>query len=103
MFCPVHSYDYHNVIAISREYADVTSESLLQVAYIGPLSSNKNEKFIQILNGEYTAKKAHKVCFLKSCHSFQFIAISNSAIINNESVNTAQLISYYITSTLCSL
>lgn len=30
---------------------------------------------------------------LKSCHSFQFIAISNSAIIN-ESVNTAQLISY---------
>ncbi len=30
---------------------------------------------------------------LKSCYSFQFIVISNSAIIN-ESVNTAQLISY---------
>ncbi len=43
--------DYHNVIAISREYADVTSESLLQV-HIGPLSSMKNKTFIQILNGE---------------------------------------------------
>ncbi len=52
MFCPVHSYDYHNVFAISREYADVTSESLLQVRHIGPLSSMKNKTFIQILNGE---------------------------------------------------
>ncbi len=60
MFCPVHSYDYHNVIAISREYADVTSESLLQVRHIGPLSSMKNE-----MDGEYTAKKARKVSFLK--------------------------------------
>ncbi len=64
MFCPVHSYDYHNVIAFSRN-ADVTSESLLQVRHIGPLSSIKNETFIQILNGEYTAKKARKVRFLK--------------------------------------
>ncbi len=40
-------------------------------------------------NRLYTAKKVCK----KSCHSFRFIAISNSAIIN-ESVNTAQLISY---------
>ncbi len=52
IFCPVHSYDYHNVIAISREYVDVTSESLLQVRHIGPLSSMKNKTFIQILNGE---------------------------------------------------
>ncbi len=65
MFCPVHSYDYHNVIAILREYADVTSESLLQVHHISPLSSMKNETFIQILNGEYTAKKARKVRFFK--------------------------------------
>ncbi len=38
-------------------------------------------------------RKRAKCASLKSCHSFQFIAISNSAIIN-ESVNTAQLISY---------
>ncbi len=31
-----------NVIVISREYVDVTSESLLQVRHIGPLSSMKN-------------------------------------------------------------
>ncbi len=35
-------YDYHNVIAICQ-YADVTSESLLQVRHIGPLNSMKNE------------------------------------------------------------
>ncbi len=86
MFCPVHSYDYHNVIAISRN-ADVTSESLLQVRHIGPLSSIKNETFIQIWMENIQQRKHAKCASLKSCHSFQFIAISNSAIINNESVN----------------
>ncbi len=37
--------DYHNVIAISRENADI---SLLQVRHIDPLSSMKNKTFIQI-------------------------------------------------------
>ncbi len=50
IFCLVHSYDYHNVIAISREYADVHSESLLQARHIGPLSSMLF--FIHILNEE---------------------------------------------------
>ncbi len=81
--------DYHNVIAISREYAAVTSKSLLQLRHI--INSMKNETFIQILNREYIQQiKRAKCVSLKSCHSFQFIAISSSAIIN-ESVNTAQL------------
>ncbi len=52
--------DYHNVIAISREYADVTSKSLLQVRHIDPLSSMKNKTVIQI----------KKVRFFKKHHSF---------------------------------
>ncbi len=43
--------------------------------------------------GYIQQRKRAKCTSLKSCHSFKFIAISNSAIIN-ESVNTAQLISY---------
>ncbi len=49
--------DYHNVIAISREYAAVTSKSLLQLRHIGPINSMKNETFIQILNREYIYSK----------------------------------------------
>ncbi len=41
----------------------------------------------------YSKESTQKCASSKSCHSFQFVAISNSAIIN-ESVNTAQFISY---------
>ncbi len=57
--------DYHNVIAISREYAAVTSKSLLQLCHIGPINSMKNETYSNSEQRIYTANKARKVRFLK--------------------------------------
>ncbi len=90
IFYPIHSHDYYNVIAISREYADVTSKSLLQVLVL--LAAWKTKLLFKFWKENIQQRKRAKCTSLKSCHSFQFIAICNSAIIMN--INTAQLISY---------
>ncbi len=58
------------IITMSLQFRENMRMSLQKVCckyklYIGPLSSMNNETFIHILNGEYTAKKARKVRFLK--------------------------------------
>ncbi len=62
IFCPVHSYDHHNVIAISRKYADLTSDSLLQVLVLLAAWKTKLLFKFWMENRLYTAKKAR---FLK--------------------------------------
>ncbi len=87
------------IITMSLQFRENTRMSLLKVCckyatlvFLAAWKTKLLSKF-WMENRLYTAKKARKVCFLKKQHSFQFITISNSAIIN-ESVNTAQLISY---------
>ncbi len=78
------------IITISREYADVTSKSLLQVLVL--LAAWKTKLLFKFWKENIQQRKRTKCTSLKSCHSFQFIAICNYAIIMN--INTAQLISY---------
>ncbi len=86
------SYDYHNVIAISREYASLP-KVCCKYATLVLLAAWKTKLLFKFWMENIQQRKRAKCASLKSCHSFQFIAISNSAIIN-ESINTAQLISY---------
>ncbi len=57
------------------------------------LAAWKTKRLFKFWMENIQQRKHAKCASLKSCYSFHFVVISNSAIIN-ESVNTAQLISY---------